>query len=81
MNAKERDDLARETHQALLGVKDTEDRGLVGDFREFKKDVITRLDKQNGRITKNKLMIVGLISLLTGLGILDATVLHKVFGG
>ena len=81
MATKEEMQVIRETHQALLGVKGTGDKGLVGDFQEFKKEVITRLDKQNGRITKNKLMIVGLISLLTGLGILDATVLHKVFGG
>ena len=39
MKPSERDELARETHQALLGIKGTEDNGLVGDVRELKRDV------------------------------------------
>ncbi len=53
MKPSQRDDLIRETHQALLGIKGTEDNGLIGDFKELKDVVI----KQNGAITKNTLNV------------------------
>ncbi len=43
--------------------------------------IITHGEKQNGRIRKLEITLGSLISLLAGLGILDATVFHKVFGG
>ena len=36
METEERDNLTRETHQALLGIPGTEDKGLVGDFKDIK---------------------------------------------
>ncbi|KKL98834.1 hypothetical protein LCGC14_1820460 [marine sediment metagenome] len=36
MKAAERDKIAQETHQALLGIPGTEDKGLVGDVKEIK---------------------------------------------
>ena len=54
MKASERDDLIKETHQALLGVKGTEDKGLVGDFKELKEVVQQHgdhLDNHSKRIT------------------------------
>ncbi|KKL17996.1 hypothetical protein LCGC14_2479920 [marine sediment metagenome] len=47
MKASERDKLAQETHQALLGISGTADKGLVGDVKE----IATELKKVNGRLT------------------------------
>jgi len=54
MKPSERDDLIKETHQALLGVKGTEDKGLVGDFKELKEVVkqnSQHLDDHSKRLT------------------------------
>lgn len=39
MKAAERDNLVRETHQALLGIAGTEEKGVAGDVKEMKKDI------------------------------------------
>ena len=39
MKTPERDKLAQESHQALLGIPGTEDNGLVGDVKEMKADI------------------------------------------
>jgi len=46
MKPAERDKLTQETHQALLGIPGTADKGLVGDVRELKGD----LKHMNGRV-------------------------------
>ena len=47
MEESERDKLAQETHQALLGIPGTEDKGVVGDVKEIKAD----LKLVNSRVT------------------------------
>ncbi len=81
MTEKEKKEQSRyhlqEIFTVLLGVPDTEDNGMVGDFKDLKEYVY----KQNGRIRKLEIGLVGLTSILTGLGILDYAVFNKVFGG
>ncbi len=36
MNTAQRDDLLKETHQAVLGIKGTDDNGMAGDIKEIK---------------------------------------------
>ena len=43
--------------------------------------IIAHQEKQNGKIIKNRILIMSLIGFLSGAGILDATVFHRVFGG
>ncbi len=69
--------IINEVHQAVLGVKDTDDKGMVGDLKELKGHV----KKQNGRITRLEITVASLVTALTGAGILDATIFHVVFGG
>ena len=59
MKPAERDRLTQETHQALLGVKGTEDKGLVGDFKELKAVV----KEHNKGIEQNRLDIRGIKAL------------------
>ena len=61
----------------LLGVKGTDDGGMAQDVKELK----VQGQKRNGRIGKLEIGLTSLISILTGLGILDATVFHRVIGG
>ena len=54
MKASERDKLAQETHQALLGIPGTADKGLVGDVKDLKgelKSVKDRVDNHAESIT------------------------------
>ena len=53
MKPSERDKLTQETHQALLGIPGTEDKGLVGDFKELKEVV----KEQNIQIDRNRVDI------------------------
>lgn len=69
MKPSERDDLIKETHQALLGIKGTEDKGLVGDFKN--------LSKSHYNLRRNFWYLVG---VLTGLGIIGGG-LYGLFNG
>ena len=42
--------------------------------------IIIHQEKQNGRITKNKIMIIGLVCFLSGAGILEGTDIINLFG-
>lgn len=56
MKPGERDKLVQETHQALLGIRGTDDRGLVGDVKEMKgelKAVNKRMDDVEEATGKN----------------------------
>lgn len=64
----ERDDLIKETHQALLGIPGTEDNGLVGDFKELKEVV----KQQNSRIRNVETKQSKVKGILIGLGILGS---------
>ena len=61
----------------LVGLPGTEEKGMAGDMAELKEHA----RKTNGRVRKLEIGLVGLASTLTGAGILDATVFHRVFGG
>jgi len=74
--AQSRDDII-EIKAVLLGVKGTDDGGMAQDVKELK----VQGQKRNGRIGKLEIGLTSLISILTGLGILDATVFHRVIGG
>ena len=74
--AQSRDDII-EIKAVLLGVKGTDDGGMAQDVKELK----VQGQKRNGRIGKLEIGLASLISILTGLGILDATVFHRVIGG
>ena len=43
--------------------------------------IILHQEKQNGKIMKNRIAIVGLICFLTGLGILEWSDVIHIFGG
>ncbi len=80
MEDEERDKLAQETHQALLGIPGTEEKGLVGDVKEIK----AHLDDHSKRLTimetqrkMSKKALTGYIS--GGAGIIVA--LWKAFTG
>jgi len=73
----ERDELLIELKTAMVGLNGTDDKGMVGDIREIK----DALKKQNGRIRKNTVTIVALVSFLTGIGVLEWTDVIHIFGG
>ena len=56
-----------EVSQAVLGIKETEDKGIVGDIRDIK----DLLQKQNGRIRRLEIAVVA-ISISLGGGIWGA---------
>ena len=68
MKPLERDTIIQETHQALLGIKGTEDNGLVGDFKELKEAVKI----QNSRISKVENKQSKIKGILIGLGVLGS---------
>ncbi len=51
LKVEERDELFRQTHQALLGVPGTDEKGMAGDIKEIK----TRLKILNGQVSLNTL--------------------------
>ncbi|KKL13900.1 hypothetical protein LCGC14_2521140 [marine sediment metagenome] len=61
----------------LVGIPGTEEKGMAGDIADLSKQGV----KRNGRIGRLEIGLASLISILTGLGILDATVFHRVIGG
>ena len=71
--------IINEVHQAVLGVPNTEDKGMVGDLKDLKAHV----KKQNNRITKLEIKVYSSmgVAAVAGAGILDATIWHKVIGG
>jgi len=77
MPEKTQKQLAQETHQAVLGVEGTADKGLVGDV----KDVVGILKTQNHRIRKLEIVVGSLIAALVSAGVLDAAIFNKVIGG
>lgn len=62
-------------HQALLGLEGTDDKGLVGDFKELKGDV----KKQNGRVLNNTKKIWYILGVLGIVGGAAGTALSQVF--
>ena len=77
MTSKTEREIIQEIYTMLLGVPYTEDNGCIGDIKEIKE----HLAKQNGKIAKNRLCIIGLACLLIGMGILDVATLLNIFGG
>ena len=75
MKPAERDKLTQETHQALLGIPGTEEKGLVGDVKEIKGHledhskrltVVETLQKERNRPSKKALTgyIGGVIAMI-----------------
>lgn len=77
LKPSERDELLIELNTAMVGLKGTDEKGMVGDIREIKETLI----KQNGRIRKNTITIVAMASFLTGLGLLEWQDVTHIFGG
>jgi len=77
LKPSERDELLIELKTAMVGLKDTDEKGMVGDIKEIKET----LRKQNGRIRKNTITIVALVSFLTGIGLLEWQDVIHIFGG
>ena len=77
LKPSERDELLVELKTAVVGIKDTDEKGLVGDIKEIKESV----RRQNGRIRKNTISIIALVSFLTGLGVLEWQDVIHIFGG
>ncbi|KKL72733.1 hypothetical protein LCGC14_2081960 [marine sediment metagenome] len=61
----------------LVGMPGTEEKGMAGDLSELREHA----RRTNGRVRKLEIGLVGLTSILTGLGVLDYTVFHRVLGG
>ncbi len=51
-----------EVFQAVLGIKGTEDTGMVGDIKDIKK----LLQKQNGRVRRLEITVAAIIVSLGG---------------
>ena len=73
MKPSERDEMLIRIDEKVRALKD----GDEGDVPDIKR----HLEKQNGKINKNRVVIYSLIAFLSGAGILDATVFHRVIGG
>ena len=76
LTPNERDELLIELRTAVVGIKDTADKGMAGDIKELKNQLL----RQNGRIRKNTLGLIGLSSFLVGLGILEWKDVINLFG-
>jgi len=83
MTEKTNKELTREVHQAVLGIPDTDDNGLVGVVKEIREYLII----QNGNIAKNRvemnrnrLVLAALIAFLTGAGFLEGFHIIDLFG-
>jgi len=80
MPEKTQEQLIQETHQGLYGVKDTDDKGLIGDVREIKDDV----KNQNRRITKLEGAQKRLYGMIMGAGLAGGgtgAAISALFGG
>ena len=77
LKPEERDELLIELRTAIVGIKNTDMKGMVGDIKEINDNI----KKQNGRIRKNTIAIIALVSFLTGLGILEWQNIIHIFGG
>jgi len=80
MPEKTQKQMTYETHQAVLGIEGTEDKGLVGDVKEIKADV----KSQNKRVTKlegKQRLIYGLIIGAAGAGGGLGALISKLFEG
>ena len=64
----DRDIMLQQVHQAMFGVKDTEETGIVGDIKEIKKTVKDVCSDQNKLNSK----VHNLIWYLIGSGVITA---------
>lgn len=77
MVEKTQKQMIQETHQGMFGVGGTEDKGLIGDVKEIKRDL-------NGRVSRNSRLIFIIIGILIALGAVSgaeaADIIH-ILGG
>ena len=78
---KTQKELLLEVHQCVLGVPDTDDRGLAGDVKDSKQLIID----QNDRVRKSEQKISKIWGILIGVGAVGGTGLgfgiKSLFGG
>ena len=60
-------ELTQEVHQAVLGVKGTDDKGMVGDLKELKEEFRGGLSKHNARIRRLEITVASIL-IATGGG-------------
>ena len=84
MTEKTQKELLAETHKTvielktvLVGMKGTEDKGMVGDLKELSKNQRS----MNGKVTKNRIAIAVLFTLMAGVAGADKVGLINLFGG
>lgn len=77
LKPSERDELLIELRTAVVGMKDTDEKGMAGDIKEIKET----LKKQNGRIARNRNGLIALTAFLCGIGLLEWQDVIHIFGG
>ena len=80
MKPSERDEMLIRIDEKVRALKDG-DKGDVPDIKRHFEKQDDKIVRNSTMILRNKIMIYSLIAFLSGAGILDATVFHKVFGG
>ena len=74
MRDKTQKEMLQELSQAVSGIPDTEEDGLIGDI----KDLVSEVRIQNGRIRKIELKVYWVWGILTGIGIALGLSLDKI---
>ena len=67
-------EMIRQVHQAIFGLSDTDEKGMVGDIKDIKKTVADVCSDQ----TKLKIKVGNLIWFLAGTGLLAGGTLIKL---
>ena len=75
--AEKKEAKVKEKSRVMIARIDERTQFMHEDIKELK----VQGQKRNGRIGKLEIGLASLISILTSLGILDATVFHRVIGG
>ncbi len=79
MTPKTQKQLTQEIWQGMYGVDGTEDKGLIGDFKELRVDYGEFKKFTNGRLNKMSTRFKILVSFLIGSGVLGGS-LWGIFG-
>ena len=75
--AEKKEAKAKEESRVMIARIDERTQFMHEDIKELK----VQGQKRNGRIGKLEIGLASVVSILTGAGILDATIFHRVFGG
>jgi len=80
MGGQTQEEMVRDLHVMLLGIKDSEDKGLVGDIKDMKKD-IKAINGCNRKLAIRFWFLLGLIVGSTGFSLLELSGVINMFGG